>query len=100
MARGYKGFSISAAADVTLEQDLLRRDFTINAIAQDAEGGLIDPHHGLADLRAKILRHVSPAFSEDPVRILRAARFVARHRTGLFDMFDVLGLGDASVVPA
>jgi len=78
VARGYKGFSISAAADVTLEQDLLRRDFTINAIAQDAKGNLIDPHHGLADLRAKILRHVSPAFSEDPVRILRAARFVAR----------------------
>ena len=77
-ARGYKGFAVYAAPDVTLEQDLLRRDFTINAIAQDADGHLIDPHHGIADLRAGILRHVSTAFSEDPVRILRAARFVAR----------------------
>lgn len=77
-ARGYKGFSVHAAADVTLEQDLLRRDFTVNAIAQDASGKLIDPHNGIADLRAGILRHVSGAFNEDPVRILRAARFVAR----------------------
>ncbi len=77
-ALGYKGFAIYAAPDVTLEQDLLRRDFTLNAIAQDADGKLIDPHNGIADLRAGILRHVSPAFGEDPVRILRAARFVAR----------------------
>jgi tRNA nucleotidyltransferase (CCA-adding enzyme) len=77
-ARGYKGFAVYAAPDVTLEQDLLRRDFTINAIAQDAEGNLIDPYNGIADLRAGILRHVSAAFSEDPVRILRAARFAAR----------------------
>jgi tRNA nucleotidyltransferase (CCA-adding enzyme) len=77
-ARGYKGFAIYAAPDVTLEQDLLRRDFTINAIAQDADGNLIDPHNGIADLRAGILRHVSAAFGEDPVRILRAARFAAR----------------------
>jgi tRNA nucleotidyltransferase (CCA-adding enzyme) len=77
-ARGYKGFDIYAAPDVTLEQDLLRRDFTINAIARDNEGKLIDPHNGIADLRAGILRHVSAAFSEDPVRILRAARFAAR----------------------
>ncbi len=82
-ARGYKGFAVYAAPNVTLEQDLLRRDFTINAIAQevdDKQGGgkLIDPHHGIADLRAGILRHVSAAFSEDPVRILRAARFAAR----------------------
>src|SRR4030066_565557 len=77
-ARGYKGFVVHAAPDVTLEQDLLRRDFTINAIAQDADGNLIDPHNGVADLRAGILRHVSTAFSEDPVRILRAARFAAR----------------------
>ncbi|MGA8147880.1 MAG: multifunctional CCA addition/repair protein [Gallionellaceae bacterium] len=77
-ARGYKGFDVHAAPDVTLEQDLLRRDFTINAMAQDADGKLIDPYGGAADLRAGILRHVSPAFSEDPVRILRAARFVAR----------------------
>ncbi len=77
-ARGYKGFVVSASPDVTLEQDLLRRDFTVNAIAQDAEGNLYDPHRGVEDLRAGILRHVSSAFSEDPVRILRAARFAAR----------------------
>jgi tRNA nucleotidyltransferase (CCA-adding enzyme) len=77
-ARGYKGFAVYAAPDVTLEQDLLRRDFTINAIAQDVDGNLVDPYNGIADLRAGILRHVSAAFSEDPVRILRAARFVAR----------------------
>jgi len=77
-ARGYKGFAVYAAPDVTLEQDLLRRDFTINAIAQDAGCNLIDPHNGIADLRAGILRHVSAAFGEDPVRILRAARFAAR----------------------
>ncbi len=77
-ARGYKGFAVYAAPDVTLEQDLLRRDFTVNAIAQDADGNLIDPHHGIEDLHAGILRHVSAAFNEDPVRILRAARFAAR----------------------
>ena len=77
-ARGYKGFAVYAAPDVTLEQDLLRRDFTVNAIAQDTDGNLIDLHHGIADLRAGVLRHVSGAFNEDPVRILRAARFAAR----------------------
>jgi len=82
-ARGYQGFVVYAAPDVTLEQDLLRRDFTINAIAQEVDdkpggGKLIDPYNGIADLRAGILRHVSMAFSEDPVRILRAARFAAR----------------------
>jgi tRNA nucleotidyltransferase (CCA-adding enzyme) len=77
-AQGYQGFSVYSSPDVTLEQDLLRRDFTINAIAEDADGKLIDPHNGVADLRAGILRHVSPAFSEDPVRILRAGRFAAR----------------------
>jgi tRNA nucleotidyltransferase (CCA-adding enzyme) len=82
-ARGYQGFAVYAAPDVTLEQDLQRRDFTINAIAQElddkhADGKLIDPYNGVADLRAGILRHVSAAFSEDPVRILRAARFAAR----------------------
>jgi tRNA nucleotidyltransferase (CCA-adding enzyme) len=76
--RGYQGFAFCAAPDVTLEQDLLRRDFTINAIAEDEDGNLIDPYGGVADLRAGILRHVSSAFSEDPVRILRAARFAAR----------------------
>lgn len=77
-ARGYKGFAVHAAPDVTLEQDLLRRDFTVNAIAADADGNLIDPHGGINDLRAGILRHVSAAFNEDPVRILRGARFAAR----------------------
>jgi tRNA nucleotidyltransferase (CCA-adding enzyme) len=77
-APGYHGFVIHAAPDVTLEQDLSRRDFTINAIAEDAHSKLIDPYGGAADLRAGVLRHVSPAFAEDPVRILRAARFVAR----------------------
>lgn len=77
-ALGYKGFAVYAAPDVTLEQDLSRRDFTMNAIAQAEDGTLTDPYNGIADLRAGILRHVSAAFSEDPVRILRAARFVAR----------------------
>jgi len=76
--RGYKGFEIHASPDVTLEQDLARRDLTINAIAQEPGGRLIDPHHGEADLRAGILRHVGPAFVEDPVRVLRVARFAAR----------------------
>ena len=77
-AKGYKGFQVYADQDVTLEQDLARRDLTINAIAEDAQGRLIDPYHGVMDLQARVLRHVSPAFSEDPVRILRAARFAAR----------------------
>lgn len=77
-ALGYQGFAVYAAPDVTLEQDLSRRDFTINAIAQDDDGTLIDPYHGQADLKAGVLRHVSAAFSEDPVRILRGARFAAR----------------------
>lgn len=77
-AAGYSGFSFDANAGVTLEEDLIRRDLTINAIAQDADGKLIDPFNGQADIEAKILRHVSPAFVEDPVRILRLARFAAR----------------------
>ena len=77
-ARGYHGFAFHAAPDVTLEQDLARRDLTINAIAKDEYGNLIDPYHGAADLKAGVLRHVSPAFAEDPVRILRLARFAAR----------------------
>ncbi len=77
-ALGYKGFAVYAAPDVTLEQDLSRRDFTVNAIAQAADGTLIDPYGGQADLKAGVLRHVSAAFSEDPVRILRGARFAAR----------------------
>jgi tRNA nucleotidyltransferase (CCA-adding enzyme) len=77
-APGYKGFAVHSAPDVTLEQDLARRDLTINAIAETEEGTLIDPYRGQADLEARLLRHVSPAFSEDPVRILRLARFAAR----------------------
>jgi len=76
--RGYRGFVVDADPDVTLEQDLLRRDLTINAIAQDVDGRLVDPYGGVADLQARVLRHVSPAFAEDPVRILRVARFAAR----------------------
>lgn len=77
-APGYTGFTFHAEPEVTLEQDLLRRDLTINAIAQDAEGRLIDPYQGQKDIAARIFRHVSPAFAEDPVRILRLARFAAR----------------------
>jgi len=77
-APGYHGFAVHAEPGVTLEQDLLRRDLTINAIAMDTEGRVIDPYGGTRDLEARLLRHVSPAFGEDPVRILRAARFAAR----------------------
>jgi len=76
--RGYKGFTVYAAPDVTLEQDLARRDLTINAIAKADDGTLIDPFNGKKDLQEKVLRHVSEAFQEDPVRILRVARFAAR----------------------
>jgi tRNA nucleotidyltransferase (CCA-adding enzyme) len=75
---GYKGFRFHAAPDVTLEDDLRRRDLTINAMARAEDGTLVDPHGGAADLRAGVLRHVSEAFAEDPVRILRVARFAAR----------------------
>lgn len=77
-APGYRGFAVHADPDVTLEQDLLRRDLTINAIAEDEQGQLIDPFNGQQDLRDGVLRHISPAFAEDPVRILRIARFAAR----------------------
>jgi len=77
-APGYKGFVFHTEPNVTLEEDLVRRDLTINAIARAEDGSLIDPHHGQADLAARVLRHVSPAFGEDPVRILRVARFAAR----------------------
>lgn len=76
--RGYKGFAVYAAPDVTLEDDLRRRDLTINAMAKAEDGSLIDPFQGRKDLEAGVLRHVSEAFAEDPVRILRVARFVAR----------------------
>ena len=78
IAPGYRGFAFHASPDVTLEQDLQRRDLTINAIAESADGSLIDPWGGARDLEAKLFRHVSPAFAEDPVRILRVARFAAR----------------------
>ncbi|TAN04170.1 MAG: multifunctional CCA addition/repair protein [Rhodanobacteraceae bacterium] len=75
---GYHGFAFHAAPDVTLEDDLARRDLTINAMARDEAGALVDPYGGEKDLRDRVLRHVSPAFVEDPVRILRVARFLAR----------------------
>lgn len=76
--RGYKGFTFYTGADVTLEEDLKRRDLTINAMAQSMTGELVDPLNGAADLQARLFRHVGPAFEEDPVRILRLARFAAR----------------------
>jgi tRNA nucleotidyltransferase (CCA-adding enzyme) len=77
--RGYGGFTFHASPDVTLEQDLIRRDLTVNAMAEDDQGNLIDPYNGQQDLEARILRHVSPAFAEDPLRVLRVARFAARY---------------------
>ncbi|WP_126464074.1 multifunctional CCA addition/repair protein [Sulfuritortus calidifontis] len=77
-ARGYKGFQVYASPEVTLEQDLIRRDLTINAMAEAEDGRIIDPYGGQRDLAAKVLRHVSAAFAEDPLRILRVARFAAR----------------------
>ena len=79
-APGYRGFEISADPSTTIEQDLLRRDLTINAIAEDEHGDLVDPHGGQRDIEARLLRHVSPAFVEDPVRVLRVARFAARFK--------------------
>lgn len=76
---GYHGFVVDASETVTIEEDLARRDLTINAIAQDENGALIDPFGGQKDIEAKVLRHVSPAFAEDPVRVLRVARFAARY---------------------
>ncbi len=81
---GYHGFQVHASPEVTLEEDLARRDLTINAMAQDEAGHVIDPYGGQRDLRERVLRHVSPAFAEDPVRILRLARFAARfHEFGV-----------------
>lgn len=77
--KGYAGFTFYAAPTVTLEEDLQRRDLTVNAMAQTTDGRIIDPYGGQADLRARVLRHVSPAFSEDPLRVLRVARFAARY---------------------
>jgi tRNA nucleotidyltransferase (CCA-adding enzyme) len=77
-ARGHRGFVVDADPSVTLEDDLVRRDFTINAIAQDEHGALVDPYGGAHDIEARVLRHVGPGFAEDPLRVLRAARFMAR----------------------
>jgi len=76
--KGHKGFQVFSSPDITLEEDLLRRDLTINAIAEDEHGNLTDPYGGLDDIKNRILRHISPAFSEDPLRVLRVARFAAR----------------------
>ena len=81
--KGYTGFICDFSDDITLEQDLIRRDLTINAIAQDKDGNLHDPYHGVEDIHQRILRHISPAFAEDPLRVLRVARFAARfHHLG------------------
>ncbi len=77
--RGYGGFTFHASPEVTLEEDLIRRDLSVNAMAEDEQGTLIDPYGGQQDLAARILRHVSPAFAEDPLRVLRVARFAARY---------------------
>jgi tRNA nucleotidyltransferase (CCA-adding enzyme) len=79
-SQGYKGFSFFTDENVTIEEDLLRRDLTINAIAEDENGNLIDPFNGQQDIKDKVLRHVSPAFTEDPLRVLRLARFAARFK--------------------
>lgn len=86
--RGYHGFSFHASPEVSLEEDLRRRDLTINAMAQNEAGELIDPYGGQRDLEAKVLRHVSPAFDEDPVRVLRVARFAARFQGLGFQIAD------------
>jgi tRNA nucleotidyltransferase (CCA-adding enzyme) len=86
--RGYHAFAFDTDKSVTLEDDLRRRDLTINAMAEDENGVLIDPFGGARDLRGKVLRHVSPAFAEDPVRVLRVARFAARYATQGFRVAD------------
>ena len=85
---GYTGFECKFDSSITLEQDLIRRDLTINALAEDQTGQIIDPYHGLDDLNNKILRHVSPAFTEDPLRVLRVARFAARYQNLGFTIAD------------
>jgi tRNA nucleotidyltransferase (CCA-adding enzyme) len=96
--RGYRGFVVDADPSVTLEEDLARRDLTINAIAESADGSLIDPFGGAADIAARVLRHVSDAFAEDPVRLLRLARFAARFAPMGFTVApETLALGRAMV---
>ncbi|TDF38687.1 multifunctional CCA addition/repair protein [Alteromonadaceae bacterium M269] len=77
--QGYNGFICDFSSDITLEQDLIRRDLTVNAIAKDTDGNIFDPFHGQKDIEDKVLRHVSPAFEEDPLRVFRVARFAARY---------------------
>ena len=79
-APGYHGFTFDCSPAVSIEDDLLRRDLTINAIAKDADGNLVDPYNGRRDIEQRLLRHVSDAFAEDPVRILRVAKFSARFK--------------------
>ncbi|WP_196139520.1 multifunctional CCA addition/repair protein [Aliikangiella sp. G2MR2-5] len=106
--KGYYGFEVYAEKDVTLEQDLIRRDLTINAMAMDQNGQVIDPYNGQKDLKQKILRHVSPAFKEDPLRVLRVARFAARyHHLGfkvaaetLELMHSIAGTGELNALAA
>lgn len=86
--RGYGGFTFHASPEVTLEEDLIRRDLTINAMAEDEQGILYDPYHGKNDLDLRLLRHVSPAFAEDPLRVLRVARFAARYAPQGFHVAD------------
>jgi len=86
--RGYGGFTFHASPEVTLEEDLIRRDLTINAMAEDEQGNLYDPYHGKKDLDQRLLRHVSPAFAEDPLRVLRVARFAARYAPLGFQVAD------------
>ena len=105
--QGHTGFSCNSDPSVTLEDDLSRRDLTINAIARDSDGKLIDPYGGLADLKAGVLRHVSPAFTEDPLRVLRVARFQARfahlnftiHESTLALMRDIASSGELELLP-
>ena len=85
---GYYGFETRFAPDVTLEEDLARRDLTVNAMAEDDDGALVDPYGGRRDLEARVLRHVSPAFVEDPLRVLRVARFAARYAPLGFSVAD------------
>ncbi|WP_409268937.1 multifunctional CCA tRNA nucleotidyl transferase/2'3'-cyclic phosphodiesterase/2'nucleotidase/phosphatase [Pseudomonas sp. KCJK9044] len=86
--RGYGGFTFHASPEVTLEEDLIRRDLTINAMAEDDQGNVLDPYHGQEDLEHRLLRHVSPAFAEDPLRVLRVARFAARYAPLGFQVAD------------
>ncbi len=91
--KGYKGFSVDFSPEITIEQDLIRRDLTINAIAKSDDGTLIDPFNGQQDIQSKTLRHVSPAFAEDPLRVLRVARFAARfHHLGFSVASETLDL--------